>query len=185
MITYVLSTSEEELKQILYLQGRNLPVSVSAAEQKTEGFVTVQHDFEILKAMHDRCPHILAKDNDTVVGYALSMHPDFGNNIKVLRPMFKQINEIWGLLKPMPQHVRHSNYVAMGQICIDKAYRKQGIFRNLYKTMQEHLLPEFSAIITEVDAKNERSLNAHYAVGFKDLGRYAAAGQEWLLLYLV
>ena len=174
MITYTLSTSEEELKQILHLQRRNLPGSVSAAEQKTEGFVTVQHDFEILKAMHDTCPHILAKDGDTVVGYALSMHPDFGERIEVLKPMFKQLR----------LRSAYKGCIVMGQICIDKNYRKQGIFRNLYTTMRAQLLPPFSAIITEVDAKNDRSLNAHYAVGFEELGRYTAGGQEWVLISL-
>lgn len=183
MITYTLSTSEEELKQILNLQQRNLPGSVSEAEQKTEGFVTVKHDLELLKAMHDTCPHILAKDGDTVVGYALSMHPDFGEQIEVLKPMFKEIYTILKAPQPMPQHVRH-NYIVMGQICIDKAYRKQGVFRNLYATMKAQLSPTFSAIITEVDATNERSLNAHCAVGFEELGRYIAGGQEWVLIVL-
>ncbi|WP_432412003.1 GNAT family N-acetyltransferase [Rasiella sp. SM2506] len=183
MITYTRSTSEEELKQVLQLQQRNLPVSVSEADQKTEGFVTVVHDLELLKAMHDTCPHILAKDGDTVVGYALSMHPDFGERIEVLKPMFEQINTILNSPQPMPQQLRH-DFVVMGQICVDKAYRKQGIFRNLYTTMRVQLLPPFSAIITEVDAKNERSLNAHYAVGFEELGNYTAGGQEWVLLSL-
>tara|TARA_R100000935_G_scaffold38680_1_gene59951 strand:- start:56281 stop:56808 length:528 start_codon:yes stop_codon:yes gene_type:complete len=174
MITYTLSTSDEELKQVLALQQRNLFASVSEEEQKTEGFVTVQHDFKLLKAMHTKCPHTLAKDGNKVVGYALSMHPGFGECIEVLQPMFEQLR-----LYPA-----YSNFIVMGQVCIDKAYRKQGIFRNLYKTMQEHLLPDFTAIITEVDAKNSRSLHAHYAVGFEDLGKYATAGKEWVLLYL-
>lgn len=174
MISYALSTSEEELKQILHLQQRNLPVSVSEEEQKSDGFVTVQHDFEILKAMHDTCPHVLAKAGDAVIGYALCMHPDFGERIEVLKPMFKELR----------LRSASKNSIIMGQVCIDKDYRKQGIFRNLYKMMKAKFLPPFSAIITEVDAKNERSLQAHYGVGFEDLGRYTAGGQEWVLIIL-
>ena len=174
MITYTISTSDEELKQILDLQKRNLLISVSEEDQITEGFVTVEHDLDLMKAMHNKCPHILAKDGSKVVGYALSMHRDFGDTIEVLKPMFQQLR----------LYSAYTNFVVMGQVCIDKTYRKQGVFRNLYKTMQEHLLPEFSAIITEVDAKNSRSLDAHYAVGFKDLGRYTVGEQEWVLIVL-
>lgn len=174
MISYTLSTSEDELQQILHLQQRNLPNAVSEAAQKTEGFVTVQHELPLLKAMHEKCPHILAKDGDTVVGYALSMHPDFGESIEVLKPMFKELQ-----LLPSCE-----GFVIMGQICIDKDYRKQGIFRTLYTTMRAHLIPPFSAIVTEVDATNTRSLQAHYAVGFKELGKYTAGGQEWVLIRL-
>jgi len=174
MISYCLSTSDEELKQILALQKSNLLVSVSEEDQKTEGFVTVQHNFDLLKAMHNKCPHILAKDGNKVVGYALSMHPIFGEHIEVLKPMFERLR----------LRSTCTKFVVMGQICIDKSYRKQGIFRSLYKTMGEQLLPQFSEIITEVDAKNTRSIQAHYAVGFKDLGRYTAEGQEWILISL-
>lgn len=184
MITYTHSTSEEELHQILRLQQRNLPTSVSKEEVTSEGFVTVQHDFQLLKAMQDKCPHIIAKDGDTVVGYALSMHPDFGNAIEVLLPMFEQIHRYFDSIEAATQLLSHNNFVVMGQICIDKAYRKQGIFRKLYAFMKSNLPVPFSTIITEVNAKNQRSLNAHYAVGFKKLKQYTAGGQEWVLIYL-
>jgi ribosomal protein S18 acetylase RimI-like enzyme len=178
MLTYTLSTTEDELRQILELQQCNLPSFITEDERKKEGFVTVQHDFNLLKEMHFKCPHTLAKDGDTIVGYALSMHPDFGEHIEILRPMFAQIKEAKN------QYFDSATYMVMGQICIAKEYRKQGIFRNLYETMKTTLLSDYSAIVTEVDSNNERSLNAHYAVGFEDLGRYTSEGKEWVLLYL-
>jgi|TARA_R110002020_G_scaffold103640_2_gene242724 ribosomal protein S18 acetylase RimI-like enzyme len=184
MISYSLVTSEKELHQILQLQQQNLPESVSEAAQKSEGFVTVQHDFALLKAMHEKCPHIVAKDGEKVVGYALSMHPDFGNDIEVLRPMFQQIHRYYSSIESASKLLHHNNFIVMGQICIAKAYRQQGIFRKLYETMQANLPDSFSTIITEVDTKNQRSLNAHYSVGFKDLKRYVSGGQEWVLIYL-
>lgn len=184
MITYKRSTCTEELEQILRLQRANLPNFLSSEEKITEGFVTVHHDLKTLKAMHEKCPHILAKDDDTVVGYALSMHPDFGESIDVLKPMFKEINHIINSPQKMSKQLRHDNFIVMGQICVDKAYRKQGIFRKLYETMQNYLFPPFSAIITEVDATNTRSLQAHYAIGFKDVTRYRAGGQAWTLIVL-
>lgn len=184
MITYSLASSEDELQQILQLQQQNLPVAISEAERETEGFVTVQHDVELLKAMHEKCPHTIAKDGDLVVGYALSMHPDFGNEIEVLLPMFEELNRYFSSMEAAEKLLHHQNFIVMGQICIAKAYRQKGIFKKLYENMQANLPDGYSTIITEVDTKNQRSLNAHYAVGFNDLKRYVSGGQEWALIYL-
>lgn len=175
MITYGRATSEADLNQILALQRKNLPGSISSEERINEGFVTVSHTFDLLKAMNDVCPHILAKSDGIVIGYALCMHPKFANDIAILRPMFEEIKSL---------HPKIEKCIAMGQICIDKTYRGRGIFRQLYKTMQEGVQPEFEQIITEVDAENTRSLRAHYAVGFKDLLTYRSSGQDWRVIRL-
>lgn len=132
------------------------------------------HDFEILKKMNDRCAHIIAKHQDNVVGYALCMLKEFKDDIEVLKPMFQQIDNC---LKS------NKTYLIMGQICIDKAYRKQGIFRELYNCMRQQLQSEFAMVITEVDLENTRSLNAHCAIGFKDLHFYNSNNQEWALIF--
>lgn len=172
-VKYYRCSTVKELEQILELQQRNLFANVSEVERKQEGYLTVVHDFEILKKMNDVCAHIIAKDGEKVVGYALCMHPKFSGEIKVLKPMFREIDAI----KP-----KNYNYIAMGQVCVDKAFRKKGIFRKLYETMKAETQTEFVSIITEVDAKNIRSLNAHYAIGFKHLKTYSSGGQDWELI---
>nr|WP_155600075.1 GNAT family N-acetyltransferase [Zobellia amurskyensis] len=168
--TYTTASTDKELKQILDLQQRNLSSTISLQEKEQEGFVTVEHTFEVLKAMNDVCPHIIAKSGDAVVGYALCMHPKFADEIEVLKPMFKELDS-------MPSQI--TSYIAMGQICIDKAFRKQGIFRKLYETMQLKTQESFNCIITEIDATNARSLQAHYAIGFRKLTTFESDGQKW------
>ena len=168
-------TNDSELRQILSLQQKNLISNLDSGEKEKEGFVTVSHTLELLTKMNTACPHIIAKVQDKVVGYALCMHPSFGNDIEVLKPMFKEIASAVPKTEP---------YMVMGQICIDKEYRRRGIFRKLYETMKNTIQPQFNSIITEVDATNLRSLEAHYAVGFKDLKTYSAGGQDWKLIVL-
>ncbi|MCK0188751.1 GNAT family N-acetyltransferase [Arenibacter sp. F20364] len=168
-------TKDGQLQQILSLQQKNLITNVSSGEKEKEGFVTVSHSLQQLADMNAACPHIVALDQEKVVGYALCMHPSFGNDIEVLKPMFLEIASV------VPET---KSYIAMGQICIDKEYRRQGIFRKLYETMKNAVHPEFNSIITEVDATNLRSLEAHYAVGFRDLKTYHAGGQDWKLIVL-
>ena len=173
-VTYTVITSEAELRQIIALQRNNLPVSISKSEKESEGFVTVQHDYAILKKMNDQQPHIIAKDGDKVVGYALCMLKNFKDDIEVLKPMFSKIDK----------HLNPStSYITMGQICIDKAYRRQGIFRGLYNTMKSELHQKYDLLITEVASSNLRSLQAHYAIGFKTLLIYTSDDIEWHLIH--
>ncbi|MEM7084847.1 MAG: GNAT family N-acetyltransferase [Bacteroidota bacterium] len=175
MIHYKRASQKYELEQILQLQRDNLPTVISEETKKMEGFVTVHHDFNILNRMNEACPHVIATHEDKVVGYTLCMHPKFGDEIEVLQPMFAETNRILGFSE---------KYIAMGQVCVDKDYRRQGIFRKLYRYMLQEIKPEFDCIITEVDIENTRSLEAHYAVGFELLSRYRSDGHDWELIRL-
>ncbi len=169
-IKYKVTTFVEELQQIINLQYNNLPSSISQTEKEKEGFVTVQHDIDILTKMHEQQPHIIAKHDNKVVGYALSMVQSFKNDIEVLQPMFAKIDTLLhgGI-----------SYIVMGQICIDKTYRKQGIFKGLYHKMRSELSDQYDCLITEVASNNHRSLQAHYAIGFKDLLVYKSCEITW------
>lgn len=178
MVNYQRVTSNDELLEILALQRENLREELSLNEKQKEGFVTLQHDFEILKRMNDHCAHCIAKYNGKVVGYALSMLQDFKKDIPLLIPMFKEIDEIINAQK------RSKNYIVMGQICIDKSMRGKGVFRGLYAYMEKEFSTTFDAIITEVDTNNIRSSNAHKAVGFQLLKKYTANNQLWEIILL-
>lgn len=174
-IEFTRCSTDIELLQILDLQRRNLPVSLSEDEKLKEGFVTVVHSFEILKEMNKTCAHIIAKYENKVIAYALCMHPKFADRIEILKPMFVELEN----LEP-----KIENYMAMGQICVDKAHRKKGVFRELYKTMKRYIIPEFSSIITEVDAANQRSMTAHTSVGFEVLSDYIIDDVQWNIIQL-
>ncbi len=175
MITYKTASTTEELGQIIALQKCNLPLSISSEEKIKEGFLTVKHDLDLLKRMNDACSHIIAKDGEQLAGYALCMHPKFRDEIDILKPMFDEVQKHFN---------SDRSFIVMGQVCIAKEYRKQGVFRKLYSKMQEITKPEFDCIITEVDANNVRSLEAHLAIGFKTLTTHRAGGKNWNLILL-
>jgi len=156
------------------LQRVNIPSIISEEEKQQEGFVTVHHSFDILRQMNDKCAHVIAKNNDKVIGYALCMLKDFKEDIEVLRPMFERIDNCLQ---------REDTYLVMGQICIDKRFRKQGVFRGLYQFMKEQLQSNYNMIVTEVDITNTKSINAHLAIGFNTLYSYRSNHQDWEILY--
>ncbi|MCB0373921.1 MAG: GNAT family N-acetyltransferase [Muricauda sp.] len=175
MIVYKQAESEQELKQILALQQQNLPKNITPQESEQEGFLTVEHSMEVLKAMNDECGHIIAVEDGNVIGYALCMHPKFADEIEVLKPMFDEIKKVVR---------KKDSYMAMGQICVAKSHRGKGVFRNLYLTMKNRLPEGFDTIITEVDGKNKRSLAAHKAIGFETVKVYPSGEKEWHLIVL-
>lgn len=174
MVYYKQAETLKELKQILKIQTENLPNALTKHAMENEGFVTVSHTLELLIKMNTAFPHTIATYKDSVVGYALSMSKDFGAEIEILKPMFKKISEVYS----------DNSYIVMGQICITKDYRGKGLFRGLYSAMRDFTKEKFNAIITEVDTKNVRSINAHKAIGFRELTRYEADDHEWSLIVL-
>lgn len=169
-ILYKRASTLDELEQIRTLQLQNSSQNISSEEKLQEGFVTVQHSVALLEQMNSVCAHIIAKDNEAVVGFALVMLSGFRNEIKALIPMFERIDEL------VP---KDKTYVVMGQICVDKNHRKQGIFRGLYHFYREELQHQFDYLITEVAAINLRSMQAHGAIGFKIIDTYNEDGIVW------
>ncbi len=174
MIAYTQAQSEEEIQEILHLQNQNLPSSLDKKEILEQGFLTVEHSFELLWRMNQSFPHTLAKKNGKVIGYALSMTAKFANDIPILHSLFKEIRNTYS----------SEDFIVMGQICIAKEYRGRGIFRGLYQNMQRFIKGSYETIITEVDIRNTRSMNAHKAIGFKELVRHESNGKVWSLIVL-
>lgn len=179
-IQFAVAQTDDEIKQILDLQSRNLKSNFDSNNLPTDGFVTVHHNFELLKSMNDAAPHIIAKDEAKVVGYALTMLESFRTKIPVLLPMFEMFEKLTYREKPLTSF-RH--YV-MGQICIDEAYRGIGIFDKMYLKHKEELSKRFDLCITEVSEKNPRSIRAHERVGFETIHTYKDATDVWCVMVL-
>ena len=171
-ISYSRSKNELELQKVLELQKRNTRRVLSSEELRSEGFVTVVHDLDLLKKMHRSCPHILAKKGEEIVGYALAMVSDFRDEIPILVPLFELIDRL------LPD----SKYLVMGQICIDKSFRGKGIFSQMYQYYRDQLHNSYDCLVTEVSSGNQRSLQAHLHIGFEHLYTHVENQEEWITL---
>ncbi|MFT5893124.1 MAG: ribosomal protein S18 acetylase RimI-like enzyme [Dokdonia sp.] len=172
MITYKRATSDKELHEILAIQKRSLKANTSLQDREEQGYITVPHTFEILEKMNDTCAHILAMDGDIVAGYALVMLRSFKYEMPILIPMFETADTL----------LKGKNYVAMGQVCIDKPYRGQGVFKGMYTFYKEELSDSYDCLFTEVAIANTRSIEAHKRVGFKILETQMTDGTLWAMI---
>lgn len=170
-----------DLALILRLQKANLPGSISVAESRDQGFVSVEHDIETLSMMNAPYPHIIAVDDKVLAGYCLVMLQEMREHIDLLKPMFEIIDKqsISG------QSLRDLRYFVMGQVCVHKAYRGRGIFYKMYDHMRELMAGSFDMVITEISSHNSRSLRAHENQGFKTLHKFIdpVTAHPWEIVY--
>lgn len=176
MIIYTTAQSEQDLQSILRLQQANLPSQLKPDEMASQGFVTVKHSLADLQKLNEIEPHIIAKEDHKVIGYLLAMTAKSKDDIPVLKPMFQLFDSIQFHCKP----VAAFNYIVVGQVCVDKDYRGQGILDNCYTAYKEAFGKKYDFAITEIAIKNSRSLNAHKRIGFVNACTYAAPDKvEW------
>jgi ribosomal protein S18 acetylase RimI-like enzyme len=168
----------EELQQILKLQSENHVHNLGPIDKKSNGFVTVKHDLDLLKKMNSAIPQVIAKQNEEVVGYALVMLKEFKEMIPVLIPMF----EMFGTLSYKNKFVNEYDFYVMGQICISKTCRGQGIFENMYLKHKELYSNRFQICVTEVSVNNIGSMKAHERVGFKTIHTFRDQTDEWNIM---
>ncbi len=178
MLSAITVTTGEELEQILQLQKKYLLGNIDREEMKSQGFLTVQHTREMLDRMHHLAPSIIIKDNDAVVGYALTMLRECRHLIAPLEPMFATFDHLSWRGKPLNEYT----FYVMGQICVAKEYRGQGLFDKLYHGHRETFQPSYDFIITEVATRNTRSMRAHERVGFKTVQQYRDDLDEWAVV---
>ena len=170
MIQYTIATSSQHLQGILDLQKRNLASNLDESEVRSQGFVTVRHSIGDLQMMNDMERHVIAVDDGRVVAYLLAMTPSSKNDIPVLIPMFDAIESIVYRGKPLAA----TSYIVVGQACVDKSYRGQGVFDEIYRFYRECFRARYPYVITEIDEANTRSLRAHQRVGFETIKEYTA-----------
>lgn len=183
MLSATTVSSAIELQQILDLQKKYLLSNIDTDEMKSQGFLTVQHSPILLSQMHSLAPSIIVKDGDEVVAYALVMLRECRDLVPELMPMFSTFDNLeYHRLgyqgKPLMDH----SFYVMGQICVAKEYRGQGLFDMLYQKHRAVYQPQFDFIVTEIATRNTRSMRAHERVGFKTIHTYRDDLDHWAVV---
>ena len=179
MITYTTANSINDLEGILDLQKRNLAGSLTKDEIQSQGFVTVDHSYDQLEKLNDQEKHVIAKDDKKVIGYLLAMTKRSRFDIPVLIPMFELFNTVSYNGKKISEY----NYLVVGQVCVDRAWRGKSILDQCYAAYREHYSIKYDFAITEIAATNLRSLKAHRRIGFKEINTYRSPDKtEWVVV---
>jgi len=170
--------TEKDIREILILQGQNLRNEQQSLQSYRDGFVTVKHEFELLDKMNKAQGHIIAVENDEVVGYVLAMPATFREQIAILQPMF----EIFDRIHYRNRNLNEYNYYVIGQACIAPDFRGTGLLGKMYDQHRECYSKQFDFCITEVSTSNARSIRAHEKQGFKTIYSYSDQTDEWHII---
>jgi predicted GNAT superfamily acetyltransferase len=179
MIRYTTSSMKADLYGILDLQKANLASALTVEEISSQGFVTVKHSYDDLKKLNDIEQHIIARDGKKIIAYLLAMTEKSKFDIPVLIPMFEMFGKTYYKGKPISGY----NYIVVGQVCVARQYRGQGIPDLCYEAYKVKFELKYDFAITEIDSTNLRSLNAHKRIGFKEMARYISNENiEWCIV---
>jgi len=178
MLYPTLTSTTDELQQILHLQQQNLRQHIDEVEMKSQGFVTLHHDLWVLQQMHELAPTVIIKDNDQVVAYALTMLKECRQLIPDLESMFALLDQLSWNNKPLNDY----RFYVMGQVCVARPYRGQGLFDELFRHHKKIYQSQFDLFITEIATRNTRSVRAHERVGFKTIHSHRDELDEWVVV---
>lgn len=170
---------DSDLKTIQKLQSLNTMEALSLEDRISEGFVTCIYDIPMLKTMCGAWKHVLAWDAQVLSGYALCMLGSSIESYPILQTMVEQFKvQSW-----RNRLLIDCNFVVVGQVCVAKGYRKQGVLQAMYAQFQEQFKETFELLITEIDSKNIPSLRAHLRFGFEEIIRYKERnGRTWVIV---
>lgn len=172
--------SDADVQGIIDLQQANLKRNLTPEAIESQGFVTLEHSFEVMKIMNAASPSIIAKDGDKVVGYAIVMLPEFEQDVPALAGLFETIDQTTYKNQPLSD----LNYVIVGQLCVGLGYRSIGLVSQMYAYYKEVLSADFDLCLTDISAKNPRSRKAHERAGFEVVTSFfdKSAQETWELI---
>lgn len=170
-----LAQEVSELEGILALQRRNLKRCLSESEAEEQGFLVAEYNLAYLQQMQARRPSVVAVDDGRVVGYALVVTQEVRKGLPFISDLFDEIDRISyrGAL------LAGTDYVVVGQLCVDKDYRGQGLVDRLYGCFRASLDDRYHCGVTDIARANRRSLKAHQKVGFEVIHTIEYEGRTW------
>jgi L-amino acid N-acyltransferase YncA len=175
MLTPDITRSDEDLRQILALQQRNLKKNLTDQQKQSGGFVTMEFSFDLMKNMHELAPSVIIRDGDKIIAYAIVLLTEGRNLYPDLECMFVSLDPLTWNGSPLTGY----RYYVMGQICVDSAYRGNGLVAALYNEHRRIYKDQFDLLITEISTSNHRSMKAHERVGFRTIHTYRDHLDEW------
>ncbi len=178
-IRITLARKNTDLKRILALQTANLPSALSEEAQAAEGFVSAQHDLPTLQAMNAAAASVIAKDGNTLAGYALAMTPAFSEAVPLLTGIINFQNQ----LIYAGSSLTEQGYIGMGQVCVAVPYRGQRLVDRMYRYFRACYALHYPYLVTAIAPRNTRSRRVHQRCGFQEIATYQAPdGHEWVIV---
>ena len=146
-------------------------------EDKKNGFVTTLFTAEQLRELIERENGIsLACDGENVVAYAMAGSWDYWSKWPLFQYMIADLPNTTYLGRTLTKE----NSYQYGPVCIDMAYRGQGILEALFHFSTYQIRAKYPVLITFINRMNERSFAAHTKkVGLDVIKQFSFNGNDY------
>lgn len=175
MVRIKLAHETSELEGILDLQRRNLKRCLSGTEASEQGFLIAEYDLAYLRRLQAHRPSVVAVDEGRVVGYVLVVTRESREGHPFVAALIDEIDRI----DHEGRRLAATDYVVVGQLCVDKDHRGQGLVERLYEEFRRSLEGGYRFAVTDIARANARSLKAHQRVGFRVIHQIEYEGLLW------
>jgi hypothetical protein len=170
--------TERDYAGILALQSRYYVSNLSSSERQ-DGFLSAEFTLSQISAMAEDLGIAVARSGDRVVGYMCASRADLTPRPPILDAMLKCLETVVFQGK----RVTEARTFVYGPVCIDKAFRGQGVLERLFKQLSASLVGRFDMGVAFVAAGNTRSYVAHTRrLGMEKVGTFQHAGNEYLAI---
>ncbi len=167
---------------MLALQEANLLENLVDAE-RASGFLSARFNAEQFSRMnHDACI-IVAEHDDRIVGYACCADVEYSRQFPILAAMIATFDRHTYLGNPLID----SRAVIYGPVCVDRALRGRGIFRQLIRGIKVELSGRFDVAVAFIAKVNTHSLTAHVdGLGMTTVGEFSLDGRNfWIIAFSI
>jgi L-amino acid N-acyltransferase YncA len=141
---------------VLQLQAASFIGNLSA-EDREDGFVSVEFTMQQFDAMARDCTLIVAVERQHVLGYLCSGSVDYSRQFPLLAAMVQCFPKLRYAERPLDSYLTF----VYGPVCIARSQRGRGLLRSLYHELLNALGTSYDLGVALISKNNPRSFEAH------------------------
>ena len=192
MIICYRRASGQDFDNIVNLQNLNLEANLDS-EQKQNGFLSGQFSaaqFRLIDsdggvvvavaAAGDDC-NTSGNPDDTsgeVKAYLCASSVAFNMSFALPRAMIESFPQAIYQDRPLSEQ----KVLIAGPVCVDSAYRGQGVVGELYRTLFTLVPKSYEAAVVFVSLDNPRSISAHVKLGMNQVSKFCFNEKEYVIM---
>ena len=171
-----------DIAGVLQLQSASFIGNLSA-EDRAEGFVSVEFTAQQFDAMAMDCALIVAVEQQHVQGYLCSASVDYCRQFPLLAALIQRFPELRYAKRPLDSY----RTFVYGPVCIARSQHGRGLLRSLYWELLRAIGARYDLGVALISKENPRSFEAHVRkLGMTHVGEYEFRGQQYnILAFLV
>ena len=171
---------DSDISQIMNIQSKNQRKNLTPSQQKN-GYLSIAFSEDEFKDFNDNLCVVVAKEQDTVIGYCCISSAAFNAQFPILDQIVAGISS-YGM--PESQDIPSEEKACMyGPVCIALSHRGKGVLQKLsVRGLEIAKEKGYAYCFSFISADNVRSLRAHRKLSFHTVGTVNHNNNEYVVI---